>query len=163
MILSKVNGYAYVVAVLKGSPAEQAGIQEGDFIEYVGKVPSRDLSLYDIAQFLGGQPGTQVALRTVRQGQPRKVTVTLAKIAQPAVESRIEETGIGYLKVNSLADGKSADVKRGLNDLVSKGAQKIVLDLRNLANGKLQEGVAVANLFVGSGVLGQVVVKDGKE
>ena len=43
LLLSKVGGYAYTVAVLKGSPAEQAGIRSGDFIEYVGKVPSRDL------------------------------------------------------------------------------------------------------------------------
>src|SRR5262245_54546111 len=48
LTLSKVSGYAYVVGVLKGSPAELAGIKEGDFIEYVGKVPSRDLSLYDV-------------------------------------------------------------------------------------------------------------------
>jgi carboxyl-terminal processing protease len=163
MTVSKFNGYAYVVAVLKGSPAEQAGIQEGDFIEYIGKIPSRDLSLYDIGQLLTGQPGTAVALRTVHQGQSRKVSVTLAKVAQPLMESRIEETGIGYLKITSLADGRSAEVKKALNDLVSKGAQKIVLDLRNLANGKLQEGISVANMFVGSGVLAQVIGKEGKE
>ena len=42
MILSKVGGYAYVVAVLKGSPADQLGIHAGDFIEYVGKVRTLD-------------------------------------------------------------------------------------------------------------------------
>ena len=58
MILLKVGGYAYVVAVLKGSPADQLGIRAGDFIEYVGKVPSRDLSLYDVEQLVNGQAGT---------------------------------------------------------------------------------------------------------
>src|SRR5215470_11882452 len=163
LILSKLYGYAYVVAVLKGSPAEQVGIQEGDFIEYIGKIPSRDLSLYDVRQLLGGQPGTQVALRMVRQGQPRRVTLTLARVAQPALEARMEEPGIGYLRVNSLVEGRSAEVRRGLNDLISKGAQKIVLDIRNLANGNLQEGVSVANLFVGQGVLAQLIGKEGKE
>jgi len=65
--------------------------------------------------------------------------------------------------VNSLVEGRSAEVKRALNDLISKGAQKMVLDVRNLANGNLQEGVSVANLFVGQGVLAQLIGKEGKE
>ncbi|HEX8184114.1 MAG TPA: S41 family peptidase, partial [Blastocatellia bacterium] len=129
----------------------------------VGKVPSRDLSLYDIEQLMTGQPGTSVELRILHQGQSRKVTVSRAKFAQPAIESRIEEPGIGYLKITSLAEGKAAEVKAQLNDLVSKGAQKIVLDLRGSANGKVQEGVAVANLFTGSGTLARVLGKGDKE
>jgi carboxyl-terminal processing protease len=163
LILSKVGGYAYAVAVLKGSPAEQAGIRAGDFIEYLGKVPSRDLSLYDVDQLLAGQAGTSVELRILHQGQSRKVSLTRAKIVQPAVESRIEEPGVGYIKITTLAEGKAAEVKTAVNDLVSKGAQKIVLDLRGAANGKIQEGAAVANLFVGNGTLARVLGKGDKE
>jgi carboxyl-terminal processing protease len=163
LLLSKVGGYAYTMAVLKGSPAEQAGIRSGDFIEYVGKIPSRDLSLYDIEQLLSGQPGTSSEVRILHQGLPRKVTLTRAKIAQPAIESRIEEPGLGYLRITTLADGKAAEVKTALNELTSKGAQRIVLDLRGAANGKLQEGVAVANLFVGSGTIARVLGKGDKE
>jgi carboxyl-terminal processing protease len=163
MILSKVGGYAYIVTVLKGSPADQLGIKSGDFIEYVGKVPSRDLSLYDIEQLINGQAGTSIELRVLHQGQSRKLTVSRAKVNQPAIETRMEEPGVGYIKVASLVDGKAAEIKTQLNDLVSKGAQKIVLDLRGAANGKIQEGVAVANLFVGAGTLGRVLGKGDKE
>ena len=163
LILSKVGGYAYTVAVLKASPAEQAGIRSGDFIEYVGKVPSRDLSLYDIEQLLSGQAGTSVDVRILHQGQSRKVSLVRAKIAQPAIESRIEEPGVGYIRVTTLADGKAGEVKTALGDLISKGAQKIVLDLRGAANGKVQEGVTVANLFVGTGTLARVLGKGEKE
>lgn len=163
LILSKVGGYAYVVTALKGSPAEQAGIRGGDFIEYVGKVPSRDLSLYDIEQLLNGQPGTTVEIRILHQGVPHTIKLGRAKIAQPAVESRIEETGVGYIKITSLVANKSVEVKAQLSDLVSKGAQRVVLDLRGTANGTLQEAIAVANLFVGSGSLARVIGKGGKE
>ena len=163
LLLSKVGGYAYAVSVLKGSPAEQAGVRAGDFIEYVGKVPSRDLSLYDIEQLLSGQPGTTVDVRILHQGQSRKISLARAKLAQPATESRIEEPGVGYLKLTTLSDGKAAEVKNAVSDLVSKGAQKIVLDLRGAANGKLQEGVAVANLFAGTGTLARVLGKGDKE
>lgn len=163
LLLSKVGGYAYTVAVLKGSPAEQAGIRSGDFIEYVGKVPSRDLSLYDIEQLLSGQPGTSAEVRILHQGQSRKVSLTRAKITQPAIETRIEEPGVGYMRITTLADGKAAEVKTALNDLIGKGAQKLVLDLRGTANGKLQEGVAVANMFTGSGTIARVLGKGEKE
>lgn len=163
MILSKVAGYAYVVAVLKGSPADQLGIKSGDFIEYVGKVPSRDLSLYDVEQLVNGQAGTTIDLRVLHQGQSRKVTVPRAKVNQPAVETRIEEPGVGYIKVASLVDGKAAEVKAAVADLTAKGAQKIVLDLRGSAAGKLQEGVSLANFFVGSGTLARTLGKGDKE
>lgn len=163
LILSKVGGYAYAVAVLKGSPADQAGIRSGDFIEYLGKVPSRDLSLYDVDQLLGGQAGTTVEVRILHQGVPHKIILTRAKITQPSIETRIEEAGVGYMKLGTLADGKAAEVKTALNDLMAKGAQKIVLDLRGTANGKITEGVAVANLFVGQGTLARILGKGDKE
>lgn len=163
MILSKWNGYSYIISVLKGSPADQAGIRDGDLIEYVGKVPSRDLSLYDTEQLLGGQPGTSVEVRILHRGQSRKIMLARAKIVQPATESRMEETGVGYIKATTLAQNKSAEIKTQLSDLLSKGAQKIVLDLRGSANGNITEGVAVANLFIGSGVLARAIGKEGKE
>jgi carboxyl-terminal processing protease len=163
LILSKIGGYAYAVAVLKGSPADQAGIRSGDFIEYLGKVPSRDLSLYDVDQLLAGQAGTTVEVRILHQGVGHRITLTRAKIVQPSIETRIEEAGVGYVKLGTLADGKAAEVKTALNDLIAKGAQKIVLDLRGTANGKITEGVAVANLFVGQGTLARILGKGDKE
>jgi carboxyl-terminal processing protease len=163
MILSRVSGYAYVVAVLKGSPAEQAGVRSGDVLEYVGKVPSRDLSLYDVEQLVDGNIGTTIDFRILHQGQSRKIKLTRARLTQPAIESRMEEAGVGYIRVTSLGDGKAAEVRTHLTDLVAKGAQRVVLDLRGAANGKLSEGVAVANLFVGSGTLARVLGKGDKE
>jgi len=149
--------------VLKNSPAEQAGIRSGDVIEYVGKVPSRDLSLYDVEQLVNGNPGTTIDVRAVHQGQSRKVTLTRARLTQPATESRVEEIGVGYIKLTSLVEGKSAEVRTQLTDLMARGAQRIVLDLRGAANGKLQEGIAIANLFVGQGTLARMLGKGDKE
>ncbi|MBI3652525.1 MAG: PDZ domain-containing protein [Acidobacteria bacterium] len=163
LIVSKVAGFAYVVAVLKGSPAEQSGIHEGDFIEYIGKLPSRDLSLYETQQLINGAVGSTVELKVLHRGQSRKVTVTRGKVAQPAIEARLEEPGIGYLKITSLVDGKANEIKTQLSELLNKGAQKIVLDLRGAANGTLDEGVAVANYFVGNGTLARIIGKGGKE
>jgi carboxyl-terminal processing protease len=163
MIVSKVAGFAYVVSVLKGSPAEQAGIREGDFIEYIGKLPSRDLSMYETNQLINGAVGSTVELKIMHRGQSRKINLTRGKVAQPAIESRSEDGGVGYVKVTSLAEGKANEIKTQLNELMAKGAQKIVLDLRGAANGTLDEGVAVANHFVGNGTLARIIGKGGKE
>jgi carboxyl-terminal processing protease len=163
LILARVQGYSYVVAVLKGSPAEQAGVRAGDVIEYVGKIPSRDLSLYDAEQIINGPPGTSVELRTLHQGQPQKLNLARVKLAQPAIESRSEEPGLGYIKITTLTEGKAAEVRTLVTELMQKGAQRLVLDLRGAANGRLQEGVAVANLFVGQGTLARVLKKGDKE
>jgi carboxyl-terminal processing protease len=163
MIVSKVAGFAYVVSVLKGSPAEQAGIREGDFIEYIGKLPSRDLSMYETQQLINGAVGSTVELKVLHRGQSRKITLTRGKVAQPAIEIRTEDAGVGYLKVTSLAEGKANEIKTQLSDLVAKGAQKVILDLRGAANGTIDEGVAVANHFVGTGTLARVIGKGGKE
>jgi carboxyl-terminal processing protease len=163
MVVSKVAGFAYVITVLKGSPAEQAGIREGDFIEYVGKLPSRDLSLYETQQLINGAVGSTVELKVLHRGQSRKVTVTRGKVVQPAIETRMEEPGVGFVKVTSLAEGKANEIKTMVGELVAKGAQKLILDLRGAANGTLDEGVAVANYFVGSGTLVRIIGKGGKE
>jgi carboxyl-terminal processing protease len=163
MMVSKVAGFAYVVSVLKGSPAEQAGIREGDFIEYIGKLPSRDLSMYETQQLINGAVGSTIELKVLHRGQSRKITLTRGKVAQPAIETRTEETGVGYVKVTSLAEGKANEIKTQVNELVAKGAQKIILDLRGAANGTIDEGVAVANHFVGTGTLARIIGKGGKE
>ena len=65
--------------------------------------------------------------------------------------------------MTTLVDGKANEVKSQLSDLVAKGAQKIILDLRDSSNGKLQEGVAVANLFIGTGTLARLEGKESRD
>jgi carboxyl-terminal processing protease len=160
--LSQVSSYLYVVAPVKGSPAEIGGVRAGDVIEYIDNKATRDISLYDAKQLLNGPAGSEVKLRILRA--PRAVTLTVKRgnFKVPATEARLEAGKIGILKVNSLASGESADVKARIQDLQKQGAQKIVLDLRGVAGGALTEGVTTANLFIKEGVLAQTVGREGK-
>ena len=161
--LSQVSSYLYVVAPVKGSPAEQAGVRAGDIIEYIDTKATRDISLYDAKQLLNGAPGSEVKLRILRaNSRPLSVSVKRNAFKTPAAESKLETGRIGVLKVNSLADGESNDVKARLQDLSKQGAQRIVLDLRGVAGGSLSDGIAVSNLFIKDGVLGQTVGKESK-
>src|SRR5918997_1921182 len=161
--LSQVASYLYVIAPVKGGPAAEAGIQAGDIIEYIDGKATRDISLYDARQLLNGSPGSEVKLRVLRAGtRPFVLNVKRGAVTVPGAEARTEPGKIGVIKVNSLAEGEAADVKARLQELQKQGAQKIVLDLRSVAGGSLDEGVKVANLFIKEGTLAQTVGRGNK-
>src|SRR4029077_19600113 len=61
------------------------------------------------------------------------------------------EAGIGYVKIDALTKGKAQELAARIKDLEKQGARKLVLDLRNVAEGEEEEGVAAANLFLDHG------------
>src|SRR3989441_3812757 len=161
--LSQVASYLYVIAPMKGSPAGQSGVRAGDIIEYIDGKATRDISLYDARQLLNGAPGTDVKLRILRSSsRPLTVTVKRGSFRAPAAEGRMEAGRIGVLKINSFDNGEAADVRTRLQELIKQGAQKIVLDLRSVAGGEIQEGVSVANLFIRDGVIAEKIGRDQK-
>ena len=161
--LSQVASYLYVIAPMKGSPADQAGIKAGDIIEYIDNKATRDISLYDAKQLLNGPAGTDVKLRVLRaNSSPLTVTVKRGSARAAAAEGRMEAGRVGILRINSLTDGEANEIRARLQDLLKQGAQKIVIDVRDTAGGSLTEAVAVANLFIKDGVLAQTIGREGK-
>lgn len=163
MALSKYGGYVYVVSCWKGSPAERSGIATGDIIEYIGKAPTRDMSLYDAEMLLTDVTNGPHEVKLFRAGQSLTVTFTNGPVVAPAVESRMIEPGVGYVGVTSLSTGKAAEVRSAIDQLSGKGMNRLVLDLRGCATGTLEDGANVANIFVGSGVLGRKIGRGGVE
>ncbi len=161
--MSQVASYLYVIAPMKGSPADQAGVRAGDIIEYIDGKATRDISLYDAKQLLNGAAGSEVKLRILRaNSRPLTLTVKRGSSRAPAAEAKSEAGKIGLLRINSLAEGEAADVRTRLNELLKQGAQKIALDLRGTAGGSITEAVAVANLFIKDGTLAQTTGREGK-
>lgn len=160
---SQISGYLYIISAIKGSPAEKAGLKAGDVIEYIDNKATRDISLYDARQLVNGETGTTIGLRVLRAGEkPQTIKVIRGPYKVPPVESRVEAGKIGVIKVYSLEDGESADIRTQVASLSKQGVQKIVLDLRGVAAGALAEGVAVANIFIKNGDLAKVIGRDSK-
>jgi carboxyl-terminal processing protease len=160
---SQYSGYLYIIAPVKGGPADRAGIKAGDVVEYIDTKATRDVSLYDARQLLLGDPGSSVALRILRAGEkPQTIKVVRGTYTLPKAEARVEAGKIGVLKVNSLDEGSAADIRSALANLSKQGVQKLILDLRGVAGGTLAEGVTVANLFVKDGELAKVVGRESK-
>lgn len=161
--LSQVASYLYVIAPMKGSPADQAGVRVGDIIEYIDGKATRDISLYDAKQLLNGPAGSEIKLRILRaNSRPLTLTVKRGSFRSPAAQARMEAGRIGILHINSFADGEAADTRARLQDLIKLGAQKLVIDLRGTAGGSIGEGAAVANLFIKDGTIAQTTGREGK-
>jgi carboxyl-terminal processing protease len=161
--LSQVASYLYVIAPMKGSPADQAGVRAGDIIEYIDGKATRDISLYDAKQLLNGATGSEVKLRILRaNSRPLTLAVKRSAFRAPAAEGRMEAGRIGILRINSFAQGEAADARARVQDLIKQGAQKLVVDLRSTAGGSIDEAVAVANLFIKDGTLAQTSGREGK-
>ena len=153
--VSKRFGYAAVIAVIPGGPAEKAGVQNSDIIEAIEGRSTRELSLAEIQSMLGGQAGSNVNISVVRarRAEPQKLVITREVVNVPPVSEKMLEDGIGYVKVDEFSKGKSTEVANKLKALQKSGAKKFVLDLRNCADGDEQEGIATANLFMNHGTI----------
>jgi carboxyl-terminal processing protease len=153
--VSKRFGYAAVVAVIPGGPADKAGIASGDIIEAIEGKSTREMSLAEIHNLLSGQSGSNVNVELVRarRSEPQKMTLTREIVSIPPVSDKMMEDGIGYIQVDTFNKGKSQEIANKVKALEKSGAKKLILDLRNCAEGEESEGIATANLFLNHGTI----------
>jgi len=153
--VSKRFGYADVVAVIPGGPADKAGIENSDILESIEGKSTHDMSLAEIHGVLMGEPGTTVTVAVVRprRAEPQKIVITRDVVTIPPVEDKMLADNVGYLKVDAFPEGKSQEIAAKIRDLQKQGVKKLVLDLRNSAGGEESEGIATANLFLDHGTI----------
>lgn len=153
--ISKRFGYAAVISVVPGGPADKAGIQGSDIFEAIEGHSTREMSLAEIRALLSGQPGSSVTVSVVRarRAEPQKLTITRDVVAIPTVSEKLMEDGVGYIKADTFTKGKSQEIAARIKSLQKQGARKFVLDLRNNGEGEESEGIATANLFLNHGTI----------
>jgi carboxyl-terminal processing protease len=138
------------------TPASRAGILPGDFIIELDGQTVRSLGVNQAVDVMRGEPGSEVTLTVLREGESQPIEVTLVRevINVSSVRSRLLEPGFGYLRIAQFqADtgAEAGDAMAKMNDLTPlKG---LVLDLRNNPGGVLQAAVAVSDLFLNQGTI----------
>jgi carboxyl-terminal processing protease len=151
--VSKRFGYATVVSVLAGSPADKEHLSDGDVIESIGDQSTRELSLAVIRLLLEGKPGTTVTLSVVRprKSDPDKVTLIRSVAAVPALaEQQYDGATILYLKPGALTASRVDEIASALK---SNKGRKVLLDLRDSSGGEPLEGLRLANFFLKQGTM----------
>jgi carboxyl-terminal processing protease len=153
--VSKRFGYAAVVAVIPGGPADKAGVENTDIIESIEGKSTHDMSLAEIRGMLPGEVGSTINVAVVRprRAEPQKIAIARDVVVIPPVSDKMLADEVGYIKVDAFPEGKSQEIAGKIRDLQRQGAKKLVLDLRNSASGAESEGVATANLFLDHGII----------
>lgn len=147
------NRHLTVIASLEESPAERAGIREGDQIVMIDRQPTDSLKLIEAVRYLRGPVGSQVILTIEREDAPPfDLTIIREPVRIKNVRQKVYST-IGYVRLASFHESVTAELRAVLEDLSGKGMTALILDLRNNPGGLLNEAVTVSELFLHKGSL----------
>ncbi|MCS6795362.1 MAG: S41 family peptidase [Raineya sp.] len=157
------NGKVLVIMPHEDTPARRAGLKIGDEILQINEVKVNSKNYNDVSKLLKGQPGTEVELVIKRYGasQTEKIKIKRERIKinhLPYYD--IFEGDIGYAQLSEFTAGASNSIQKAVEELKSKGAKSIILDLRGNPGGLLHESINLANLFIPKDV--EVVSTKGK-
>lgn len=147
----------------EGMPAAEAGLKVGDVIVKVdNKEVTKSMMTSDVSDMLRGEPGTTFVLTVKRPGEKknREFKITRKNIKLPAITYTGVRDGIGYINLTQFTEGCSKEIRKAVINLKEKGAEGLVLDLRNNGGGLLSEAVDIVNLFVPKGL--KIVETKGK-
>ena len=143
-----------IVTVFPNTPAEKAGIREGDVIVRIDTLAVRGWNSRRVADSLTGTPGTKVNVTFARPGvpDPIKATFTRALIRVPAVPFALMFDGkVGYIPLQGFNETSTAELARAVATLQAQGARGLVLDLRGNPGGFLDQSLSISNLFLKEG------------
>ena len=148
------DGWITVIAPMPGGPAIEAGLQIGDRIVEIDGKPTHDLTPEEAQRTLRGNPGSEVQLTVERPGVEAKLPFALRRreIRVHAVRhALLLGNGIGYVDLAAFSETSTIDLRRAIDSLRGVGLKSLILDLREDPGGLLDQGVAVADLFLDGG------------
>jgi carboxyl-terminal processing protease len=157
------EGRLTIISIIKGSPAERAGLRAEDIILQVGDKVIQNMDVTEAVMLIRGPKGTQVKLLILRGKQdPFSVEITRDTIRIPFVESKmLEGTKIGYIRLNEFGATASNEIVAALREIGAQNPSGLILDLRNNPGGYLPVSIDVASQFLQPNQT-VLVVKDKK-
>jgi len=154
MQIEDIRGAITVNKVFPNTPAEEAGVQEGDRIIQIDTASTRGWKTDQVANTLKGTPGTRVTVQFGRAGVPQPITVRLTRaiVHIPAVPYAVTlGERVGYIPLQQFNETASDEVASAIQRLTRQGARGIILDMRGNPGGILDEALATSNLFLSPG------------
>lgn len=155
------DGNMEVIEVMPGSPAEAAGIQQGDTIVAIdGKEISR-ITYSEAVNQLDGTAGTTITFKILSaqsaqdasdsETAPKEVTVTRGEYVQQTVTSALVNGNVAYIKISGFSDDTVSSFSSAVSALTAQGAAGLVIDLRNNGGGSMQAAASVLDILLPAG------------
>lgn len=156
LIVSERGGYSTVVSVVPGSPASKDDIRDGDVILSINGKSTYEMSVAMVRLLLQGKPGTEVHFQLIRPQRVAPYKITLIRAIETPPPMKVVEyakSSILYIRPYALTANRVSQIIARLKKMKQNGNTKVLLDLRDVAQGPEQEGVRLANAFISSGTL----------
>lgn len=165
--VNKEQGELVVVDVIENSPAQRAGIRAGDRILEIDGVPTSGMSLTEAVLKIRGEEGTTVRLLILPEGgtasDAKEIPIIRERIQIPSVRGEMKDQ-LAYIRITQFSDNTNQELISILPELISAGAEGIILDLRHNFGGILSVVVKVASQFLAEGkVVLYQIDNEGKE
>lgn len=158
----ETTGGLELVTIMKGSPAEEAGLEPGDQIVEVDGETVTDLSQTEIIALVRGPAGSSVLLGIMRNGvtDVQEFEVTRARITVPSVVYEVLEGDIGYVRLNQFDYKASQDMRDALEAIDANNLKGLILDMRGNPGGYLTTSIEVASAYIDEG---PVIIERGPD
>ena len=160
------DGLPLIIGVFDGSPAEGAGLKEGDEIVSVDGKPTAGHEIDEIVTWVRGESGStvKVTVRSGASGPTREVSMVRADVAvAPVSWTLVPGTRTALVRLDQFSQGAADDLKKALDAVRKAGADRLILDLRGNPGGYVNEADAVASQFLKSGIVFIERAADGHE
>ncbi len=153
--------YVKINSTIPGSPAEEAGLQNGDLVIALNGEDVTGIDPNVVLLDIRGPEGTSVRL-TIRRGEdePFDVDIVRRRIETASVESEMLDNGIAYISMSQFGDNTTSELRNALDTLMKDKPKGLILDLRNNGGGWLDTAVDTASEFLPVGTL-VLIEKEG--
>jgi carboxyl-terminal processing protease len=153
------KGILIVIAPLKNTPADKAGIKAGDKILKINDTLSAEMTANEAVRLIRGPKGTSVKLTILRDGveNPLEISIIRDIIHIPALDIERKAGGIFVIKMYNFSGTAANSFRNALREFVLSKENKLILDLRNNPGGYLESAVDIASWFL---PIGKVVVRE---
>lgn len=154
------DGILTVIAPLKGTPAEAAGLQSGDRIVKVDGKTTQNITIDEAVNAIRGAVGTTVTLTIAREGENEFLEVPISRgtIEIPTIDTDLRDDDIFVISLYNFGGTATHEIRTALRTFKEIGADKLIIDLRGNPGGYLDVAVEMASWFLPIGET--VVIED---
>src|SRR6266508_2719404 len=162
-VIAMRDGNLTVVKVLKGTPAQRAGVKGKDVIQKIEEQSTINMDLQDAVDHLRGKPQTKVSITIMRAGfpEPKRLHLTREVIQVETVpQAHLLDGNVGYVKLSQFSANTTRDLSQSIQAQLTQSGGKLdglVLDLRGNPGGLLEQAIQVSDLFRSEGVIVKTV------
>jgi len=151
--------YLYIVSVIEGGPADEAGLLEGDIIWMVDGVEYLGADSDAAGRSIRGEAGTAVVLTILRGDEELEFEIVRGHIIRQTVSMEMLDDGIAHIRITGFEGNTGEIFENELRGLEMAGANGMIIDLRNNVGGIIGQGKHIANLLITEGTI--VYIVDG--